>query len=58
MKELFRKPIEHDRLQDMIHMFTMHIHPMAAQKTYQHFDKVNTRTSKDISNSHFMSLVV
>jgi hypothetical protein len=58
MNELFREPIEHYHLQDMIHMFIVHIHPTSTQKTYQHFDKVNTWTSKEISNSHIVSLVI
>jgi hypothetical protein len=37
--ELFREPTEHDRLQDMIHMFTLHVQPTTTQRTYQHCDK-------------------
>ncbi len=58
MNELFREPTKHDRLQDMIHMFTMHIHPTTTQKTCQHFDKVKTWTSKEILNNHIVSLVI
>ncbi len=42
MNEFLCEPTEHDHLQDVIHMFTMQIHPTSTQKTYQHFDKVNT----------------
>jgi hypothetical protein len=42
MNELFREPIEHDCLQDVIHMFTMCVHPTNTQKNYQHFNKINT----------------
>jgi len=41
MNELFREPIEHNCLQDVMHMFTLHIHPMTTQKTCQHCDKTN-----------------
>ncbi len=37
---------------------TMHIHPMSTPRTYQHFDKVNTWTSKEIFNSHIVFLVI
>jgi hypothetical protein len=56
--ELFREPTKHIHLQDMIHMFTLHIHPMTTQRTCQHYDKVNTWTSREISNSHIISLVI
>jgi hypothetical protein len=58
MNELFREPTKHDHLQDVIPMFTLHIHPTTTQKTYQHCDKVNTWTSKEISNSHIVLFVI
>jgi hypothetical protein len=58
MNELFNEPIKYDHLQNMIHMFTMHIHPTSTQRTCQHFDKINTWTSREISNSHIVSLVI
>jgi hypothetical protein len=58
MNGLFREPIKHDHLQDVMHTFTLHIHPMTTQRTRQHCDKVNTWTSKEISNSHIISLVI
>ncbi len=58
MNELLYEPTKHDHLQNMIHMFTMHIHSTSTQRTYQHFDKVNTSTSMEISNSHIVSLVI
>jgi hypothetical protein len=58
MNELFYEPTKHDCLQDVIHKFTMRIHPTNTQITYQHFDKINTWTSKEIFNSHIISLVI
>jgi hypothetical protein len=58
MNELFREPTKHDHLQDVIHMFTLHIHPMATQRTYQQCHKINTRTSREISINHIISLVI
>jgi hypothetical protein len=42
MNEFFYEPTEHNRLQDVIDVFTLHIHPMGTQRTYHHFDKVDT----------------
>jgi hypothetical protein len=58
MNELFHEPTEHDRMQDTIYMFTLHIHSTTTQRTYQHCDKVNTWTSKEIFNSHIISIVI
>ncbi len=58
MNELFHEPTEHDHLQDVIHMFTLHIHPTTTQRTCQHCDKVNTWTFREISNSHIISFVI
>jgi hypothetical protein len=58
MNEPFCEPTEHDHLQDVIHMFIMHIHPMSTQRTYQHFEKINTWTLREISNNHIVSLII
>ncbi len=58
MNELFYEPTKHNRLQDVIHMFTLHICPTATQRSCQHCDKVNTLTSKEISNSDIISFVI
>jgi len=58
MNELFYEPTEHNHLQDVINMFTMRICPMGTQRTYQHFDKVNTWTSKEFTNSDVISIVI
>jgi hypothetical protein len=42
INELFREPMEYNCLQNVIHMFTLHICPMATQKSYQHYDKIYT----------------
>jgi len=39
-------------------MFTLHMHSTTTQKSYQHCDKVNTWTSREISNSHIISFVI
>jgi len=58
MNEIFREPIEHNWLQDVIHMFTLHVCPKAILKTYQHCHKINKWTSKEISNSHIVTFVI
>jgi hypothetical protein len=58
MNELFCEPIEHNHLQDMIQMFTLHICPMATQRSCQHCDKINTWTSKEISNGDVILFVI
>jgi hypothetical protein len=58
MNELLYEPKKHNHLQDVIDMFTLHIHPRGNQKTCQHFDKINTWTSKEIANSDIISIVI
>jgi hypothetical protein len=58
MNELFCEPRKHNHLHDVIDMFTLHIYPQGTQKTYQHFDKVNTWTLKEIANSDIISIVI
>jgi hypothetical protein len=58
MNELFCDPLEHNCLQDVINMFTLHIHPMGTQRTYQHFDKVDTWILKEIANNDIISIVI
>jgi hypothetical protein len=58
INELFREPMEYNCLQNVIHMFTLHICPMATQKSYQHYDKIYTWTSKEISSNDVVSFVI
>jgi len=58
MNEIFHEPTKHNRLQDMIHMFELHVCPMATQKSFQDCDKVDTWTSKEIFNSDIISFVI
>jgi hypothetical protein len=58
MNEFFHEPTKHDCLQDVIHMFTMHVHPMSTQRTFQHFEKIDPWTSREITNSHIIFWVI
>jgi hypothetical protein len=58
INKLLYESTKHDHLQDVIHMFIMHIHPMNTQRTCQHFDKVITWISREISNNHIVFLVI
>jgi hypothetical protein len=58
MNELFCEPTKHNCLQDVIDKFTLHIRPMGTQRTCQHFDKVDTWTSKEITNSDVILVVI
>jgi hypothetical protein len=58
MNELFCDPTEHNYLQDVINMFTLHIRPIGTQRTYQHFDKVDTWISREIANNDIISIFI
>jgi len=40
MNEPFYETTEHYCLRDMVHMFTLHICPMATQESYEHCNKI------------------
>jgi hypothetical protein len=58
MNELLCEPKKHNCLQDVINMFILHICPTGTQRTYQHSDKVDTWTSKEIANSDIIAIVI
>jgi hypothetical protein len=58
MNELFCEPTKHNHLQDVIDMFTLHIHPTGTQRTCQHFDKIDTWTFTEIANSDIILVVI
>jgi hypothetical protein len=49
MNEPFYETTEHYCLRDMVHMFTLHICPMATQESYEHCNKIYTWTCKKFS---------
>jgi hypothetical protein len=58
MNELLCEPTKHNRLQDVIDMFTLHISRMGTQRICQHFDKVYTWTSREIANNDIIFVVI
>jgi hypothetical protein len=57
MNELFCEPIEHNCFK-MWYTCLHCTYTPCTQKTYQHCDKVDTWTSKEISNSHIVYFVI
>jgi len=51
MNELLCEPTKHNHLQDLIHMFRLHLGPRTTKRSYQHCNKVYTWTFGEISNS-------
>jgi hypothetical protein len=58
MNEIFHEPTKHNHSKNVIHMFTLHICPMATKRSCQHCNKINTWTIREISNSDVILFVI